>query len=168
LSVVGPPPEPHTWFCTCCGCNAAEEEPDPFERVCPKCGVGLLLETVSAMAPASTDAFLVVDNGFEVAAISQRAEELLGVHERSVVRRPVAALLVPAEQEPRGACALLAAVADTTSGTAGVRPSHLQLRTIQHGGVQLHARIGRCGPPIGALIVLEPTAAERAKLLGRG
>ncbi len=144
------------------------EEPHPFERVCSKCGVGLLLETVAERAPAATAPFLIVSNNFQVAAISRKAEELLGVQERSVVEHPVTDLLLPAETEARGACGLMAAIAETTSGCAGVRPSDLRLRTVDHRRVEMHARLGRCGPPVGALIVLEPTAADRAKLLDRG
>src|SRR5581483_2512373 len=149
--IVGPQPERHVWFCACCGWSgSAGKEPHPFERICSKCGVGLLLETVAEIAPADTDAFLVIDNHFEVAAVSHRAEELLGVHERSVVRRPVSELLVLADEEACGARGLMAAVADTTSGSAGVSPSRLRLRTALNGGVKMHARLARCGPPVGA------------------
>jgi PAS domain-containing protein len=157
------------WFCACCGGSGpAGEEPHELERMCSKCGLGLLLETVAELAPAPTDAFLVVDNHFGVAAISHQAEQLLCVDERSVVRRPLTDLLLPADREARGASEMMAAVAAAASGAAGVRPSHLRLRTLHHRGLQLQARLGRCGPPVGALIVLEPTAAERATLRSGG
>jgi PAS domain-containing protein len=162
-------PEPRAWFCAYCGRGGlAGEEPEELERACALCGFGLLLETVAEIAPAPTDAFLVVDNDFGVVAISHRAEELLGIQERSVVGRPLTDLLLAADPEPHGAAELMAAVAQATSGAAGARPSHVRLRAIRDRGLRLRARLGRCGPPLGALIVLEPTAAERAQLMYGG
>lgn len=160
--------EPYVWFCACCGHRPVGEAPKPFERMCSKCGVGLLLEAAAEIAPAPTDPFVVVGNDFEVAAISHYAEELLGVHERSVIGHRLTELLLPADGDPHGASALVAAVEEAASGAAGARPLHLRLRAVNHSELELHARLGRCGPPVGALIVLEPTAAERATLLGRG
>jgi PAS domain-containing protein len=162
-------PAPRVWFCAYCGRGGlAGEEPAELERACALCGFGLLLETVAEIAPAPTDAFLVVDDDFAVAAISHQAEELLGVHERSVVGRSLTDLLLPADGEPHAASDLMAAVAAATSGAAGVEPSHLRLSTIRDRSLLLHVRLGRCGPPMGALIVLEPTVAERAQLLHGG
>jgi PAS domain-containing protein len=167
--VAGSKPEPHVWFCAYCGRGGpAGEEPDELERACSQCGFGLLLESVAEIAPAPTDVFLVVGDDFAVVAISHQAEELLGVHERSVVGRPLTDLLLPAGPAPHGASELMAAVAEATSGAAGVRPLHLRLRTMHDRGLRLRARLGRCGPPMGALIVLEPTGAERAQLLHGG
>jgi PAS domain-containing protein len=169
FSVSALKPALRVWFCAYCGRGGpAGEEPGVLERACSLCGFGLLLEAVAEIAPAPTDVFLVVGDDFAVVAISHQAEELLGVHERSVVGRPMTDLLLPAGPEPRGASELMAAVADATSGATGVRPLHLRLRTIHDRGLRLHARLGRCGPPMGALIVLEPTAAERAQLLQGG
>jgi PAS domain-containing protein len=169
FAVASVKPAPHVWFCAYCGrCGPAGEDPEGLERACSQCGFGLLLETVAEIAPSPTDVFLVVGDDFAVVAISHQAEELLGVHERFVVGRPLTDLLLPAGPEPRGASELMGAVAAATSGAAGVRPLHLRLRTIHDRGLRLHARLGRCGPPMGALIVLEPTAAERARLLDGG
>jgi PAS domain-containing protein len=167
--VTGVKPAPRVWFCAYCGrAGLAGEEPAGLERACAVCGFGLLLETAAEIAPAPADAFLVVDDGFAVVAISHQAEELLGVHERFVVGRSLTDLLLPADGEPHGASELMAAVAAATSGAAGVRPLHLRLCTIRDRALLLHARLGRCGPPVGALIVLEPTVAERAQLLHGG
>lgn len=165
-ALVAEAPEPHVWFCAYCGRRGApREEPDELERVCSVCGFGLLLEALTEVAPMSTDAFLVVGDRFKVEAISHHAEELLGVPEQSVVRHPLTDLLVPADPDGQGVSQLIDAVTDATSGVAGVRPSHLLLRPTHDPELRLHARVGRCGPPLGALIVLEPTEAERLHLL---
>ncbi len=169
FAVADSKPEPHLWFCAYCGRGGtAGDEPDELERVCSQCGFGLLLETVAEVAPAPTDAFLVIDDEFRVVAISHQTEELLGIHERFVVGHPLTELLLPAGPEPCGVSNLMTALAEATSGCAGVRPSHLLLRTVHDDGLSMHARLGRCGPPLGALIVLEPTAAERTQLLHGG
>jgi PAS domain-containing protein len=126
-----------------------------------------VLETVTRLAPSSDDAFLVVDIKLIVEAISRQAEKLLGVSEGFVVRRPLAELLMPAgtDAEPHAVAGLMAAVSEAASGVAGARPSRLVFAPAKANGLRLHARIGRCGPPVAALIVLEPTETERLRLV---
>jgi hypothetical protein len=160
--------ESHSWFCGYCGRGGPSvESPGPIDRLCSACGFGLVLETVSELAPSPADAFLVVDEHLSVQAISHQAEELLGVSERFVVRRPLTDLLMPADADPQAATKLVAAVAEASSGVAGARPSHLLLRPVNAPGMRLRARIGRCGPPLAALIVLEPTETDRLRLVLR-
>lgn len=154
------------WFCGYCGRGGLlVEDRNELERVCSICGFGLVLETSAELAPSPADAFLVVDDALNIEAISHQAEELLGVRERFVVRRPLTDVLAPANHDPHLATKLLEAVGDATSGAAGTRPSHLLLCPIDNPNLRLKARIGRCGPPLSALIVLEPTEAERLHLL---
>jgi PAS domain-containing protein len=124
-----------------------------------------VLETSTGLAPTPADAFLVVDDDLTVQAISHQAEELLGVRERSMVRRPLTDLLVPADRGSRPASRLVAAVSEAASGVAGARPTHVMLQPVDQPDVRLSARVGRCGPPLGALIVLEPTEADRLHLV---
>jgi PAS domain-containing protein len=160
--------EPRSWFCGYCGRGGpCVESRARFDRVCGACGFGLLLETVSRIAPSEHDAFLVIDEQLIIDAISHRAEELLNARERSVVRKPLTELLVPAASEPQAATRLIAAVAEATSGVSGVQPTQMLLRPVHSHEVRLHARIGRCGSPLAALIVLEPTAADRRDLARR-
>ena len=157
--------EPRSWFCAYCGRGGPwVESRARFDRLCGACGFGLLLETVRRMAPSEHDAFLVIDEQLIIDAISHRAELLLNAPERSVVRKPLTELLVPAASERQAATRLMAAVAEATSGVAGAQPTHMLLRPVHSHGVRLHARIGRCGSPLAALIVLEPTAADRLEL----
>src|ERR1700722_12227017 len=81
-----------TWFCSQCGA-APSEDVTPLARVCRSCGMGVLLEAHSGAAPAPDDAFLVVDSGLTVQALSGRAGELLGVFEDDVINQPVSQFL---------------------------------------------------------------------------
>jgi nitrogen-specific signal transduction histidine kinase len=124
-----------------------------------------VLETLTRLAPTPADAFLVVDDDLSVQAISHQAEELLGVRERFIVRRPLTDLLVPADPGSHPASKLVAAVSEAASGVAGARPARVILQPVGQRDVRLSARIGRCGPPLAALIVLEPTEADRLHLV---
>jgi PAS domain-containing protein len=143
-----------SWFCGHCAAPApGGDAPAPNARVCQSCGLGLLLETREDVAPEADDAFLVVDSSLRVHALSERAEDLLGVREDLVVNRPLAELLVPADAEGSSQSAIAAAVADAVGSSD--RPSYSFVRPWNTFGVRVRARIVACGPPRAALIVLE-------------
>jgi len=144
------------WFCGHCAVQAPEP-PLPTARVCPSCGLGLFLETRVDVLPERDDAFLVVDSTLLIQAVSVHAERLLGVTEEMVVNQPVAELVVPADAEARGSSAFAAAVADVM---AADEPAQAYVRPWNTFGVRMRARIGACGPPRAALVVLE--AAPRS------
>jgi hypothetical protein len=120
--------------------------------VCSSCGLGLLLETRSDVAPHEHESFLVVDSALHVQAVSIDAERLLGVSEEEAINQPVAQLLVPADAEARGSSAFAAAVADAM---ASEEPTHTFVRPWNTFGVRMRVRIGACGPPAAALLVLD-------------
>jgi hypothetical protein len=137
------------WFCGHC----AERYEHPDSRVCPSCGLGLLLQTEADAAPRPRDAFLIVDSSLCVQAVSANAEQELGVREADAINRHVTELLIPGEAEPPAAASLAVAIARAASGggesaAVTVRPSHTF-------GVRLRARIVACGPPQAALVVLD-------------
>jgi hypothetical protein len=116
-----------------------------------------LLETREDTAPREHEAFLVIDTGLLVQAVSRNAQALLGLSEEQAVNRPVIELLTPADAEgqapSRFAGALAAAAASDELGIAFVRPWNTF-------GVRLRARVAPCGPPRAALVVLEDLAAR--------
>jgi hypothetical protein len=112
-----------------------------------------LSEARADLVPGRQDAFLMVDGTLSIQAVSRRAEVLLGVGEESAVNRPVAELLVPAAAEARGSGAFAAAIVDAVEG--GDVPSHAFVQPWNTFGVRMRARIGACGPPRAALVVLE-------------
>jgi hypothetical protein len=151
---------PHRWFCSACGApGPVDVTPLPFARECEACGEGLLLEAADALAPRPGDPFLLVDEALTVRALSAAAAELLAVDPDAAVGRPVADLLCAADAEagPAGSFPAALAAAAAGAGPAGFgaeEPARLTVRPADVFGVRLPARIGVCGPPRAALIVL--------------
>jgi hypothetical protein len=111
------------------------------------------MEARADVIPGRQDAFLVIDAALSVQAMSRRAEALLGVSEQLAVNRPVAELLVPAAAEAGASTGVAAAIVDAVGG--GDVPNHAFVRPLNTFGVRMRARIGACGPPRAALLVLE-------------
>lgn len=140
-----------SWFCGRCALPHPDP-PHPAARVCPSCGLGLLLETREDMLPGARDAFLVVDRMLLVQGMSPPAERLLSMAEEMAVNRPLGELLIGADAERGGPRDLAQAVASILSG--GDQPAAVHVRPWNTFGVRLRAQIGACGPPRAALVVL--------------
>ncbi len=142
------------WFCGHCAAPSASNAPPlPTARVCPSCGMGLLLETPAVVAPARSDAFLVVDSRLLVQAVSEQAESLLSLSEGEAVNRPAVALLAPADAEAGQTSRFVAAVGEAVGGSD--EPASVFVRPWNTFGVRMRARVAACGPPRAALVVLE-------------
>jgi hypothetical protein len=146
---------PHRWFCGACGApGPADATPPPFARGCEACGEGLQLEAADALAPRPGDPFLLVDEALAVRALSPAAAEQLAVDPVAAVGRPVAELLCTADAEAGPAGSLPSAIAAAAAGEGAEDPVRLTVRPADVFGVRVPARIGVCGPPRAALIVL--------------
>jgi PAS domain-containing protein len=149
----GGPDEPLKIFCGHCGrVPDRKVKPSLGSRVCSKCGMGLLLQAPAAPAPSEKDPFVVVDGALTICAVSRQAERLLGITETECVNRHVAEFLVPADAEKGkgdNLASLLAWAArgESPTGNVVVRPTNTF-------GVRYWARVGPCGPPTAALLVL--------------
>jgi hypothetical protein len=142
------------WFCGHCAAPAPPEEaPAPVTRVCSACGLGVMLETRSDLAPDDGDAFLVVDASLLVQGMSLRAEALLAMEEERAINKPVSELLVAPDAEAGRPGGFAAAIAEAVSGDEA--PVSKVVRPWNTFGVRMRARIGACGPPRAALVVLE-------------
>lgn len=139
-------------FCGHCGTRPKAAEQASASRVCGHCGLGLVLQASADVAPRRGEPFLVVDTTLSVAAVSAAAEELLGVEETLAVNKHVADFLVPADANAPSAENLLALLVEIASGS--VEPRSTVVRPRQEFGVRFKARIGPCGPPHAALLVL--------------
>jgi len=140
------------FFCGRCGMPPALALEAPSSRVCGHCGLGLVLQAPADVAPAGDEPFLVVDSTLSVCAVSARAEDLLNTDERHAVDRHVADFLVPADANAPGAENLLVLLVEAASGSG--EPQSAVVRPRQEFGVRFRARIGPCGPPRAALLVL--------------
>jgi PAS domain-containing protein len=139
-------------FCGHCGRAPENADANAASRVCRRCGLGLVLQAPKGIAPQTGEPFLVVDSRLEVCAVSRKAEDLLGVPETHAVNRHVSEFLLPAAAEASKPEDLLsqlvvAATSEEDAHTVVVRPAG-------EFGVRYTARIGPCGPPRAALIVL--------------
>jgi hypothetical protein len=135
-------------FCSHCG---KAPPPDSAARVCDSCGMGVILQAPAETAPAPGDPFLVVEAALTVGALSRQAEDFLGVAEVDVVNRTLTELILPAEADSSGpslaSAVMWAARGDGSREEMFVRPANTF-------GVRWRARIGPCGPPQAALLVL--------------
>ena len=155
LKLVAEPAEqrPGKLFCGHC---AREPESGPpgmtGSRVCEHCGLGLLLEANPDMAPTPADPFLVTDAGQQICAVSRAGESLLGVAEPEAVNRHLNDFIVPADLGNPASYSLSAAIVAAATGASD--PIHIAVRPPDTFGVRNWAKIGACGPPNGALIVI--------------
>ena len=160
LHLAAPAPaelQPRVVFCSHCAKSPpnAVAGADAESRVCPSCGLGLLLEAPEALVPQPKEAFMVVDRTLTVHALSKRAERLLGLREIDALDKHVTDLLVPADAEAQGPHALSALLVTAASGDDAV--TETVLRPVDEFGVRFAARIGPCGwvgATSGALVVL--------------
>jgi hypothetical protein len=145
---------PPVLFCSHCG---ARPGPDTAawgdSRVCPSCGLGLMLQTSADLAPEQGGAFVVLDSSMCVCAVSDEAERVLATSETDAVNRHVTELLAPADAETQDANNLAVAITWAARGDGEVR--QVTVRPTNVFGVRLKARIGSCGPPRAALLVFE-------------
>jgi hypothetical protein len=142
--------EERVLFCGHCG---RRPEAETGSRVCPSCGLGLLLASTAEAAPMPGDAFLVIDSTMAVCAVSAAAEALLATCETDAVNHHLTELLVPADAEAQGPTNLAVAVTWAARGDGGIRRTFV--RPAKTFGVRLKARIASCNSPDAALIVLD-------------
>jgi hypothetical protein len=145
-------PRPHVLFCGHCGHAAGTERPGPSSRVCERCGLGLLIGAPPELAPGPEDPFLLVDSVLSVCGMSVLAEELLEVSETEAVNHHVNEFLVPADAEASGPGDLVNLLIHAARGAGEVH--EVVLRPTAEFGIRHWARIGPCGPPQAALLVL--------------
>lgn len=150
---AGRQPDAPEWVAFCSHCaRPAKDDGTAVPRVCATCGMGLMLSAPGDIVPSVESAFLVADATLAVGAVSRVAEDFLGIQEAEAVHRPLTELLAVADAEAAGvdlASAIMwAAGGDVTTRVAFVRPTNTF-------GVRCRARIGPCGPPSAAVVVLD-------------
>jgi PAS domain-containing protein len=122
-------------------------------RVCSRCGLGVVITAAEDLAPREGESFVIVDRQLKLCALSRGAERLLGVDEPEAVHRLVSDFLEPADAEAGDGDELLKGI--VSSAAMGFAPAtSIVVRPAGEYGVRYAARVGSCGPPEGALIVL--------------
>jgi hypothetical protein len=153
--VPDPPtdPVPVVSFCGHCG----QAPPTPMaarSRVCALCGLGVVISAGADLAPRKGEAFVIVDRQLKVCGLSRGAERLLGVDEPQAIHRHVGDFLEPADAEAGDGEGLLQGIVATATAVSFAAPHNIVVRPTDEFGVRYAARVGSCGPPEGALIVL--------------
>jgi hypothetical protein len=119
--------------------------------------MGLLLHADAQLAPAPGDSFIVTDDRLLICALSQGGERLFRRSEPSVIHRPVSELLVGVGAAEAGLPSLdtllRAAAAGALEVTAAV------VATVEGGREHHPARLGPCGPPTAALLIVDDAVA---------
>ena len=147
-----------TRFCTHCAAlfdaPAATAVAPHRGRVCSRCGLGVVLTCASATLTSPGAAFLVVTADLRVSAASEAAEELLAVPD-GTFGRPLLSLVT----SPEGVGELARVVVRAASGSFAPATLPVEPAAAATADIGLQARIGACGNPPAALVVLERTSA---------
>jgi hypothetical protein len=114
--------------------------------------MGVMLSAPGDVAPKPSDPFLVIDGTLSICAMSRHAEKLLGVVETDAVNRHVAEFLEPGDSESNSGASLATMIAFAARGEQP--PTSVVVRPANTFGVRYWARVGPCGPPTAALLVL--------------
>jgi hypothetical protein len=155
----GAPEVELTRFCTHCGTlfDAPEATPErPLKgRVCSRCTLGVVLTCTADLLDRGGAAFLVVTSDLRISAASEAADELLGSGD-GLHGRPLLSVIT----SPAGVAELARRVVRAAAGDRGVATLPVEPSAKRLPGVVLEARIGACGSPPAALLVVETTGSE--------
>ena len=145
-----------TRFCTHCGslfeAPSATPERPLRGRVCSNCGLGMVLTCSNELLSRPGGAFLVVTAELRISAASEAAEELLDSGQ-GLYGRPLLSVLT----SPAGVAELTRRVVRAAMGDRSIRTLPVEPSAVKAVGVALEARIGTCGTPSAALVVVETT-----------
>ena len=156
-AVPAAPPQrlERTRFCSRCAATAGEPEaqllPFGFDRVCGRCGMGVMLSAPRKVLPVPAAALLVVTRDGRISAVSEAAERLVG-DEAGLLGMPITTALTSLEDEKQ----LVRSLARAAGGGREIVETTV-IAAAQPAGKpgQMRARIAGCGPPRAALLVLE-------------
>jgi hypothetical protein len=143
-----------TRFCTHCGTlfDAPASAPErPLRgRVCSRCTLGVVLTCATGLLDRGGAAFLVVTSDLRVSAASEPAEELLGGGD-GMYGRPLLSVLT----SPEGVGELARRVVRAATGDRSITTMPVEAAAARLPDMALDARIGGCGDPPAALVVVE-------------
>jgi ribosomal protein S27AE len=145
-------------FCSRCGhpSQRPAERPNRItaERVCRRCGMGMMLTTSGDALPGTAAAFLIVTFRLRVSAVSEAAEKIFGPEPRVA-----GAWLLDLLTSPLGDDLLARSVAQAAQRACEPVVLPTRMRTSERADRvgTLATRIATCGPPRAALVTVEPS-----------
>lgn len=144
-------------FCSRCGEPSAKPPKAQIhlirDRVCTKCGMGLMLSSTRDAMPGPAAVFMVFTFELVVSAVSEAAERVFGL-EQDLLGKHLSDVLT----SPMGDAQLVAHVARASQ--RATEPAILPVRGVDGepaAAGTLAARISTCGPPRAALVTMEPS-----------
>ena len=148
-------------FCSRCG-HPSEEPPKrtdriTAERVCRRCGMGLMLSTSREALPGTAAAFIIVTYELLVSAVSEAGEKFFGSEQAAVDTHLLELLTSPLGDDLLARTVFQAA---QRASEASVLPARLTSQRAGRVGT-LAARVATCGPPRAALVTVEPSEFGR-------
>jgi hypothetical protein len=147
---------PYVSFCGHCGLPPSVAPDEEGARICAHCGLGLVLATRSDSAPGPEEPFFVVDAALRLSAVSLEAEAVIQCSEPAAVGNFLGQFLTPAEIGTPLSENFFALVRRAARHRTPPRQAVVSLAS--GDGDLYRARIGSCGPPRAALVVLLPAA----------
>jgi hypothetical protein len=143
-------------FCSRCGHPADEppKRPQPRNRVCDRCGMGMMLSCARDALPGDAAAFLIATFDLTISAVSEAGEKIFGP-EQSLIGQQALDLLSSPMGDDHLARHLWQAAQRACDPV--VMPVRLQSGEQAHRVGTLAARIATCGPPRAALVTVEPS-----------
>lgn len=155
--VTAPPPQRAERIRFCTRCAATSEEPEAAligygsDRVCDRCGMGVILTGPTKAFPSPGAACVVVSRDGRISAVSEAAERLLGP-EQGLLGTPVTSSLTSRQGDEQ----LMRTIARAAGGGREVTQTEIVAASpVARSAGRLHARIASCGPPRAAVLVLE-------------
>ena len=146
-----------TRFCTHCGslfdAPAGTAERPHRSRVCSRCGLGMILTCSAETLSAPGSAFMVVTADLRVSAASEPAEKLFAEPD-GLYSRPLLSVIT----SPAGVGELARRVVRAATGSRATTMLSVEAASSALSATDLVARIGPCGNPPAALVVVEASS----------
>jgi hypothetical protein len=143
-----------TRFCTQCGslfdAPAGTAERPHRGRVCGRCGLGMVLTCASETLSVPGSAFMVVTADLRVSAASEAAEKLFAEPD-GLYGRPLLSVIT----SPEGVGELARRVVRAATGNRATTVLPVEAAASALTTADLAARVGPCGNPPAALVVVE-------------
>lgn len=143
-------PERSEAFCSYCGFRPGDDWREHTHGVCGRCLEGVFLRSRPQMAPHEDDPFLIVDGALAVQTISRVAASLLLVDRDAGCGVQMRDFLVP--DDGADGLKLQGLIESATAGSPLC--GTVKLHTVRLPSLHFRARVGSCGLPSAALVVL--------------
>ena len=146
-------------FCSYCGYPPLGRWRSLANQVCTRCEQGTILRAPPGLEPRFYEPFVIVDPRLRLQSVSRLAEVMLRLDEPVAVDVPLAEFL--ACHPNRDQVDLAGLVRRAVGGSR--LATRVGLRTVGDPAIEVVARLGSCGQPPAALLILTPLRTLRTR-----